>query len=197
LDVLSIDYRCATLYTEYQKGGDTMAGKKKRGSMNDLVFLEPNRLGSVPFTTSEVIAESAEVQHHTITRLIQQYQEDLECFGRVRFKIEPLQTRGGVQDHKVYQLNEEQATLLMTYLKNTSVVRGFKKELVKNTRKNAKNKDKKIEKLVTTIENRYYISSRQVNIEKFNIATRGHWSVEIKIHWHLDFTFCQFQNYMF
>jgi len=108
-----------------------MAGKKKRGSMNDLVFLEPNRLGSVPFTTSEVIAESAEVQHHTITRLIQQYQEDLECFGRVRFKIEPLQTRGGVQDHKVYQLNEEQATLLMTYLKNTSVVRGFKKELVR------------------------------------------------------------------
>lgn len=69
-----------------------------------------------------------------------------------------------------------------------------KKELVKNTRKNAKNKDKKIEKLVTTIENRYYISSRQVNIEKFNIATRGHWSVENKIHWHLDFTFCQDKN---
>ena len=69
-----------------------------------------------------------------------------------------------------------------------------KKELVKNTRKNAKNKDKKIEKLVTTIENRYYISSRQVNIEEFNIATRGHWSVENKIHWHLDFTFCQDKN---
>lgn len=69
-----------------------------------------------------------------------------------------------------------------------------KKELVKNTRKNAKNKDKKIEKVVTTIENRYYISSRQVNIQEFNISTREQWSVENKIHWHLDFTFCQDKN---
>lgn len=33
--MLSIDYRCATLYTEYQKGGDTMAGKKKSGKHDD------------------------------------------------------------------------------------------------------------------------------------------------------------------
>lgn len=69
-----------------------------------------------------------------------------------------------------------------------------KKELVKNTRKNVKNKEKKIEKIITTVENRYYISSRQVNIEEFNIATREQWSVENKIHWHLDFTFCQDKN---
>lgn len=69
-----------------------------------------------------------------------------------------------------------------------------KKVLVKNTRKNAKDKNKKIEKIVTTKENRYYISSRQVNIKEFNIATREHWSIENKIHWHLDFTFCQDKN---
>lgn len=69
-----------------------------------------------------------------------------------------------------------------------------KKVLVKNERKNAKDKKKKIAREVTTIENRYYISSRQVNIVEFNIATRGHWSVENKIHWHLDFTFCQDKN---
>jgi len=69
------------------------------------------------------------------------------------------------------------------------------KQKVKNRRKNAK-KDE-IEKEVTTIENRYYISSRMVNIEEFDLATRGEWTVENKIHWHLDFTFCQFQNYMF
>lgn len=99
--------------------------------MNELVFLEPNKLGAEPFTTSEVIAEFAEVQHHTITRLIQQHQVDFESFGRVRFEIEPLQTKGGVQNHKVYYLNEQQATLLMTYLKNTPVVRAFKVELVR------------------------------------------------------------------
>jgi len=69
-----------------------------------------------------------------------------------------------------------------------------RKELVKSTRKNAKNKDKKIEKEVTTIECRYYISSKTVNIKEFNLATRGHWNVENKVHWHLDFTFCQDKN---
>lgn len=67
-----------------------------------------------------------------------------------------------------------------------------KKTKVKNKRKNAKNK--MIEKTVTTIEYRYYISSKQVNIKEFSIATRQHWAVENKIHWHLDFTFRQDNN---
>ena len=67
-----------------------------------------------------------------------------------------------------------------------------KKTKVKNKRKNAKNKI--IEKTVTTIEYRYYISSKQVNIKEFSIATRQHWAVENKIHWHLDFTFRQDNN---
>lgn len=67
-----------------------------------------------------------------------------------------------------------------------------KKVLVKNERKNAKKE--KVEKIITTVENRYYISSKQVNIKEFSIATRGHWEVENKVHWHLDFTFCQDDN---
>ena len=55
-------------------------------------------------------------------------------------------------------------------------------------------KRKTIEKVITTIEYRYYISSKQVNIKEFKIATRQHWSVENKIHWHLDFTFRQDAN---
>ena len=51
-----------------------------------------------------------------------------------------------------------------------------------------------IEKIVTTTEYRYYISSKLVNIKEFSIATRQHWSVENKIHWHLDFTFSQDKN---
>ena len=67
-----------------------------------------------------------------------------------------------------------------------------KKAKVKNERKNAKKKT--IEKIVTTTECRYYISSKQVNIKEFSIATRQHWAVENKIHWHLDFTFRQDNN---
>ena len=66
------------------------------------------------------------------------------------------------------------------------------KKLVKNERKNAKKE--KIEKEVTSIENRYYISSKYVDINEFNTVTRGHWNIENKIHWHLDFTFEQDKN---
>jgi len=38
-------------------------------------------------------------------------------------------------------------------------------------------------------ETRYYISSLDVDLTLFSDAVRGHWSVENKLHWHLDFTF--------
>lgn len=95
--------------------------------MNDLVFLAPNT--QEPFTTSDVIAAFAGIQHHTVTRLIQQHEADFKEFGILRFEIEEIKGRG--QPAKHYQLNEEQATLLMTYLKNTAQVRAFKKELVR------------------------------------------------------------------
>lgn len=96
-------------------------------TMNDIVFLVDNT--KEPFTTSDVIAMFAGIQHHTVTRLIQQHEADFKEFGILRFEIEEIKGRG--QPAKHYQLNEEQATLLMTYLKNTAQVRGFKKELVR------------------------------------------------------------------
>ena len=44
------------------------------------------------------------------------------------------------------------------------------------------------------IEKRYYISSLEINIVDFSNAIRNHWSVENKLHWHLDFTFRQDYN---
>ena len=99
--------------------------------MTELVFLEPNKIDAVPFTTSKVIAELAGVQHHTVTRLIQQYENDLKEFGSLRFEIEVRKREVGATTAKTYHLTEEQATLLMTYLKNTEKVRAFKKELVR------------------------------------------------------------------
>lgn len=97
--------------------------------MNDLVFLTPNT--QEPFTTSDVIATFAGIQHHTVTRLIQQHEADFKEFGSLRFEIEVRKRKVGATTAKHYQLNEEQATLLMTYLKNTAQVRAFKKELVR------------------------------------------------------------------
>jgi len=99
--------------------------------MGDLVYLDPNDCDETPFTTSNVIAENGHVQHHAVTRLIQQYHEDLSEFGRVRFNNDTLMTKGGPQETKNYHLNEQQASLLITYMKNTKPVRQFKKALVR------------------------------------------------------------------
>jgi phage regulator Rha-like protein len=97
--------------------------------MSNLVFLDPDDLNEIPFTTSKVLAENGKVKHHAVTKLIQTYEEDLKEFGILRFKIEEIKGRG--QPEKYYELNEEQSTLLITYMKNTLPVRQFKKALVK------------------------------------------------------------------
>ena len=100
--------------------------------MNDLVFLESAKMDAEPFTTSDVIAECAGVQHHTITRLIRKHMKDFEEFGVCGFEIhKPLIGSKGGHPEKIYHLNEQQATLLITYLQNTPQVRAFKKELVR------------------------------------------------------------------
>lgn len=95
---------------------------------NKIVFLDPDDIKEEPFTTSKVIAEHGKVNHDTVQRLIRTYTEDLKEFGKVGFDIRALESG---QSEKVYNLNEEQATLLITYMKNTLPVRRFKKTLVK------------------------------------------------------------------
>lgn len=50
-------------------------------------------------------------------------------------------------------------------------------------KKTIENKDK------ITIEHRYYISNLDIDIELLSQSIRKHWSVENKLHWHLDVTF--------
>jgi phage regulator Rha-like protein len=82
-------------------------------------------------TTSAVVAQGTGNQHESVIRLVRDNVGDFEEFGRVRFEIGPLRTAGGVQQQTVAILNEEHATLLMTYLRNNDVVRDFKKRLVR------------------------------------------------------------------
>lgn len=46
----------------------------------------------------------------------------------------------------------------------------------------------------TTEEQRYYISSLNVDIILFSECIRKHWSIENKLHWQLDYTFKQDDN---
>lgn len=46
-----------------------------------------------------------------------------------------------------------------------------------------------------SIESRYYIANIDLNVELFKDAIRKHWSVENKLHWHLDVTFNMENNH--
>lgn len=93
------------------------------------LVMGPQRATGEPYTTSEIIAAGAGVQRRTVDHLLLAHKTDFEEFGILRFEI--AKTGGRGRPEIIYHLNEQQATLLMTYLKNTEVVRAFKKELVR------------------------------------------------------------------
>jgi hypothetical protein len=91
--------------------------------MNNLVIFEKGEAR----TTSMILAEGTEVQHKNILGLVRKYQDDLEEFGTFAFQTR----RSGGTPTEIALLNEPQATLIMTYMKNTPIVREFKKNLVR------------------------------------------------------------------
>lgn len=94
--------------------------------MNDLVYLRKDDV----FTDSQVIAEQTGNQHHAVTQLIRTHKHRLERFGELRFSHLKCRNPKGGRPSKVYELNEQQATLLITFMDNTEQVADFKTELV-------------------------------------------------------------------
>ena len=95
---------------------------------NDIVFFH----GSIPVTSTMVIAEQTQNEHASVIKLVRTYLADLEEFGMVGFEIQPrLEGRHGGGDREIALLNEQQSTLLITYMRNSEIVRAFKKRLVK------------------------------------------------------------------
>lgn len=92
--------------------------------MNDLVKLKGNDI----FTDSLVIAQGTGNQHHAVRELIKKYKDDIEDFGTLLISNE--ESTGG-RPTELFLMNEEQATFLMTLLKNSKKVVAFKKELVR------------------------------------------------------------------
>lgn len=78
--------------------------------------------------SSEAVAEGSGVQHKNVLEMIDANHADFEEFGQVAFETRPGYNNSRV---RVALLNEQQATLLMTFQRNTEQVRAFKKALVK------------------------------------------------------------------
>lgn len=94
--------------------------------MQELVYLQKDDA----FTDSMVIANGTGNQHKSVVAIIKKYQKDFEESGALRFSDFKSTNPQGGRPTKIYLLNEEQATLLVTYLDNTDTVRSFKKKLV-------------------------------------------------------------------
>jgi len=77
-------------------------------------------------TTSLAIAEGTDNEHASVLLLVRKYLQDLEEFGLVDFKSQ----RSGGRPTEYAVLNEPQSTLVMTYMRNSEIVRAFKKRLV-------------------------------------------------------------------
>lgn len=95
--------------------------------MNELTFAYKDEA----FTNSLIIAEGTGVEHRAVIQLIATHKKHFEELGRVTFQMLPFDTKGGIQKVKICRLNEQQATFLITLMRNTPVVVEFKKELVK------------------------------------------------------------------
>lgn len=95
---------------------------------NNLIIFTSDK---TPVVESTVIAEGVQIEHRAVLQLIRKYLEDFQAFERVTFEMQPFETAGGMQKREVALLNENQAYLLFTYLKNTETARHLKVRLVK------------------------------------------------------------------
>lgn len=84
-----------------------------------------------PVIDTVTIAKGVNVEHRAVIQLVRKYESDFNAFGRVTFEMRPFETAGGTQKREVALLNEDQATLLFTYLKNSEIARSLKIRVVK------------------------------------------------------------------
>lgn len=86
----------------------------------------------VPTTTSMRIANGTENEHPSVLRLVRDNLADFEEFGLVGFEIAPRPAgQHGGGDVTIAILNEDHATLLLTFMRNNTIVKDFKKRLVR------------------------------------------------------------------
>jgi len=82
-----------------------------------------------PRVSTQQLAKHLGNKHRSLFELVQNHRADFERLGILRFQTGVIDGRG--QPEKFVMLNEDQATLALTYSKNTQRVRELKVKLVK------------------------------------------------------------------
>lgn len=95
--------------------------------MNEIVLLHNGNL----VTTQNIIAKYSKNSEESIQRLIRKHKDKLEVFGQLDYdEVESINSKNKINIIKHYYLNEKQAYLFMTFLKNTEIIIDFKVTLV-------------------------------------------------------------------
>jgi len=88
-------------------------------------------IGGEPLASSLVIARGMKAKHRSVIQLVRRHIDTLGEFGRVQFEMRPFSTAGGQQTREVAMLNEQQAALLISMMRNTDEVVAFKVRLIR------------------------------------------------------------------
>lgn len=110
-------------YSDPFKALSDIVVSDKVETMTNIVTIE----NGTAVTTSMAIAEGVGYGHKSVIQLIRDNIADLQEFGTLAFEMR----KSGGRPTEYALLNEQQATLLITYMRNNEIVRAFKKQLVK------------------------------------------------------------------
>ena len=145
----------------------------ERGQMKDLAFLtSPDMSKAEVVTNHVVIAQYAGLNKISVRKLIDNNKQDLEQLGILSFEMtKPNKGSTGGRPTKIYQLNRNQAMLLITWLDNTETVRAFKLALVQ--RFDEMEKELQARKIARAIEKQQGVTLHQAISEWDHFPRHG------------------------
>jgi phage regulator Rha-like protein len=99
--------------------------KVSQKTFNDLVEIR----GQSAFSATLAVASGCEIAHQSALKLVRKYRSEFEELGFLGFQIQEKRgTQGAPTEYA--ELNEDQATFLITLFRNTPIVLRFKLRLV-------------------------------------------------------------------
>jgi phage regulator Rha-like protein len=105
----------------------------KNKNANEIKIIEKNFNG-IPekVVSSSQISEGTKYKHKVVMNLIRNHKSTLEKYGVLHFEnAKPNSSLGGRPEIITF-LNEQQCTLLLTFMRNNNIVKSFKIQLVES-----------------------------------------------------------------
>ncbi|MEM9924833.1 MAG: Rha family transcriptional regulator [Cyanobacteria bacterium P01_D01_bin.50] len=126
--------------------------------------LSVTELHGILVIDSRLIAQELEIKHKNFLATLNKYIDEIEAdWGQVAFQTETVTNSVGASNTAKYALlTEPQATLLMTYSRNTEKVRQCKRQLVKAFDKAKEIQSSELNLRITEVENKLEAALRAI-----------------------------------